>query len=55
MYEKILDEIEKKLLEDTINGYKVMAELNSEMSEYGIEEDYKDFLRYEESIMGCGI
>lgn len=55
MYEKILEEIEKKLLEDTIKGYVMMAEINIEISEYGIEEDYKDLLKYEESIMGCGI
>lgn len=55
MYEKILNEIENKLLEDIINGYKLMGDINSEISELGLEEDYKDFLKYEESIMGCGI
>lgn len=55
VYDKILEEMQKKFLEDTINGYMIMAELNIEISEYGIEEDYKDLIKYEDSIMGCGI
>ncbi len=55
MYEQVLEEIEKKLLEDTIKGYILMADINIEIAECGLEEDYKDLLKYEESIMGCGI
>ncbi len=46
--------IEEKLLKDIVNGYKIMADINLELSEFGLEEDYKDFKNYEESIMGSG-
>jgi len=55
MYENVLNDKEKKLLEELINGYKLMGKVNIEISELGIDEDLKDLLKYEESIMGCGI
>ncbi len=55
MYENVLNDREKSLFDEMVNGYKLMGKVNIEISELGIDEDLKDLLKYEESIMGCGI
>ncbi len=52
--EKMCLGIQEEMLRSLENGYKVMGEINLELSELGFEEDCRELEEYEESIMGSG-